>query len=105
MLTLDHLYYRAKADLESFAQAREGAVQRGAENAELAGLLTQKYGYGLAKALQLAAELSDTPNSSLMGDVDRCVARIDPYWRTTFELRIQAKPAALVLTAPGPDSP
>lgn len=36
MLTLDNLYERAKADLESFAQAREGAVHQGAETAELA---------------------------------------------------------------------
>lgn len=100
MLTLDHLYKCAKADLESFVQTREGAVQNGSETAELAGLLTQKYGYGLAKALQLAAELGDVPNPSLMADVDRCVARIDPIWRTTFELRIQARPAALQLTPP-----
>lgn len=104
MLTLDHLYQRAKADLESYARTREDAVQRGAETAELAGLLTQKYGYGLAKALQLAADLGDVPNPSLMGDVDRCVARIDPHWRTTFDLRIQARPAALLLTPPGPDT-
>jgi hypothetical protein len=103
MLTLDNLYQRAKADLESFAQAREGAVHHGAATAELAGLLTQKYGYGLAKALQLAAELSDLPNPSLLGDVDRCVARIDPHWRTTFDLRIQKRPAALQMTPPGPD--
>jgi hypothetical protein len=101
MLTLDQLYERAKADLESFAQTRERAVQRGAETAQLAGLLTQKYGYGLAKALQLAAELGDVPNPTLMGDVDRCVARIDPDWRATFDLRIQARPAALQLTSPG----
>lgn len=102
MLTLDHLYQRAKADLESFAQSRLANVQRGAETAELAGLLTQKYGYGLAKALQLAADLSDVPHPSLMGDVDRCVARIDPHWQTTFDLRINARPAALLLTPRGP---
>lgn len=103
MLTLDHLYERAKADLESFAQTRESAVQRGSKTAELAGLLTQKYGYGLAKALQLAADLGDVPNPSLIADVDRCVAKIDPHWRTTFDLRIQARPAALLLAPPGPD--
>lgn len=104
MLTLDHLYERAKADLESFALTREDAVHRGAETAELAGLLTQKYGYGLAKALQLAADLGDLPNPDLTRDVDHCVARIDPHWRTTFDLRIQARPATLVLTPPRPDA-
>ena len=103
MLTLEHLYQRAKADLESFATGRMADVERGAETAELAGLLTQKYGYGLAKALQLAADLSDEPYPSLMGDVDRCVARIDPYWQTTFDLRINARPAALLLTPAVPD--
>jgi hypothetical protein len=38
-----------------------------------------------------------------MGDVDRCVAAIDPNWRITFDLRINARPAALLLTPPGPD--
>lgn len=101
MLTLDHLYERAKADLESFAHTRQAAVQRGAETAELAGLLTQKYGYGLAKALQMAADLGGVPNPSLMADVDRCVAGIDPYWRTTFDLRIHSRPAGLLLTPLG----
>ena len=103
MLTLDHLYQRLKADLENYTQSRLVDVQRGAQTAELAGLLTQKYGYGLAKALQLAADLSDMPNPSLMADVDRCVARVDPHWRTTFDLRINARPAGLLLTPPGPD--
>ena len=42
-------------------------MQRGTETAELAGLLTQKYAYGLAKMLQLAAELDDVLNPSLVG--------------------------------------
>ena len=103
MLNLDHLYERLKNDLASFAKTRQEAVQRGSETAELAGVLTQKYGYGLAKALQLAADLSDVPNPSLTKDVDRIVAEIDPHWRMTFDLRIQARPAGLSLTAAGPD--
>jgi len=48
MLTLDHLYSAAKNDIESYARCRADAVRRGAETPELAGLLTQKYGSGLA---------------------------------------------------------
>jgi len=103
VLTLEHLYQRLKADLESYTQIRLANVERGAETIQLAGLLTQKYGYGLARALQLAAELGDVPNPSLKAEVDRCVARIDPHWDTTFKLRINAHPAGLLLTAPEPN--
>ena len=99
MLTVETLYRQVKADLESYARTRQDAVTRGAETAVLAALLTQKYGYGLAKALSLAAELSDHPAPSLMGDVDRLVSEIDPHWRDNFALRIQARPAALVFHA------
>lgn len=104
MLTLDNLYIQAKAQLESYAHSRKMNVARGAETAELAGLLTQKYGYGLAKALDLAAELGDHPAPTLMRDVDRLVAEIDLHWRTSFDLRIQARPAGLLLTPPAADS-
>ena len=54
MFDLSILLNRIKGDLESYAKSRMNDVARGAETPELAGLLVQKYGYGLAKALQLA---------------------------------------------------
>jgi hypothetical protein len=103
VLTLENLFQHAKADLESYARSRNDAVARGAETPSLAALLVQKYGYGLAKALKLAAELSDHPAPELTSEVDRQVEAIDPHWRTNFELRINARPAALLLTAAVPD--
>lgn len=103
MLTLENLFLQVKADLESYARSRRDAVVRGAESTALAALLTQKYGYGLAKALKMAAELSDHPAPDLMSEVDCQVEAIDPDWRTNFDLRINARPAALVFTAPVPE--
>lgn len=103
MLTLENLFLRARADLESFARSRRDAVARGAETAVLAALLTQKYGYGLAKVLRMAAELADHPAPDLTSDVDRQVEAIDPNWRSNFALRINARPATLVFTTPVPE--
>jgi hypothetical protein len=98
MLTIDILYQSAKADFEGYVRTRKEAVQRGAETGELAAVLVQKYGAGMAKVLRLAADLSDFPAPDLTADVDRRVSELDPYWRTTFQLRIDARPAALSLT-------
>lgn len=104
MLSLHHLYERTKADLEAFARTRKDAVDRGAETPVLAALLIQKYGYGLDKALSLAGELADHPAPRLMQDVDRLVGEVDPHWRENFKLRIDARPASLVFTPPGPEA-
>jgi hypothetical protein len=100
MLTLDLLYSAAKNDVESYARCRADAVRRGAETPELAGLLTQKYGSGLAKALSLAAELADGPQPNLLAVVDQCVEAIDPNWRTAQQVRYTARPAGLSITPP-----
>ena len=104
MLTLDLLYERVKSDLEAFSRCRKDAVDLGAETPMLAALLVQKYGYGLDKVLALAAELADHPAPRLQKEVDRLVGEIDPHWRENFKLRINARPATLVLTPPGPEA-
>ncbi len=103
MLTIDNLYMQLKVDLENFTQSRKKDVARGAETAELAGVIVQTYGDGLEKALRLAANLGGHPTPALMDDVDRCVAEIDPSYETTFALRINARPTGL-LFCPVPDS-
>lgn len=94
------LHDRVLADLKSYAQSRKRDVARGAETPELAGLLVQKYGYGLAKALDLAAELADHPAPSLMGEVDKLVAEIDPDWRENQVRRFEARPASIFFGVP-----
>lgn len=100
MITLDQLYEIAKADIESFAQSRKNAVKSGLETAELAGLLTQKYGQGLAKALCLAAELADDPPPNLLTVVNQCVEAIDPNWLSAQKVRFNARPAGIHITPP-----
>jgi hypothetical protein len=94
------LHDRVQADLKSYAESRKRDVARGAETPELAGLLVQKYGYGLAKALDLAAELADHPAPSLTTEVDRLVAEIDPHWRENQVRRFEARPASIFFGAP-----
>lgn len=100
MLTLNLLYSAAEHDIKNYARSRADAVNRGAETPELAGLLTQKYGYGLAKALSLAAELADGPQPNFIAVVDQCVHAIDPNWRTAEQNRYTARPASLQHTPP-----
>ena len=98
MYDLSILLNRIKGDLESYAKSRMNDVARGAETPELAGLLVQKYGYGLAKALQLACELADFPAPSLISEVDRYVANIDPLWRENQIRRFESRPASILVT-------
>lgn len=98
MVTLDMLYERAKNDLKSYAASRADAVRRGTETAELAGLLTQNYGQGLAKALCLATELADDQQPNLQVVVNQCVDEIDPNWRLAQQVRSTARPAGILIT-------
>ena len=84
--------------MHRYAESRKKDVARGAETPELAALLVQKYGYGLADSASLAANLEDCPKPDLMKDVDQLVASIDPDWRTHQQRRFDARPAALALS-------
>ena len=100
MHSMQLLHDRVKANLKSYAESRKKDVARGAETPELAGLLVQKYGYGLAQALDLAADLADHPAPGLMAEVDRLVAEIDPDWRANQVRRFEARPASIFFGVP-----
>lgn len=98
MFNLDNFLRFLRMALYRYAESRKSDVARGAENAELAALLVQQYGCGLADSASLAANLVDCPKPNLMRDVEQLVASIDPDWRTHQQHRFDARPAALVLS-------
>ncbi|MBW3512046.1 hypothetical protein [Janthinobacterium sp. NKUCC06_STL] len=101
MFDINRFCDTARADLDAYAASRKRDVARGAETPELAALLVQKYGYGLAKAVRLAAELADHPLPDLIADVDRAVAEIDQDWRVNQVLRFESRPASISYTKNG----
>jgi hypothetical protein len=82
--------------LWDYALRRQQAVQAGHETAELAGLLTQTYGYGLVDAVRALlgpdGELVATP---LLAVVDQAVVHLDPAWDQHATQRWAARPARL----------
>jgi hypothetical protein len=74
----DELRERILAELRRYAAARLKDVARGAEIRELAGLLVEKYGFGLAKALAIARELAGQPVPDLAGEIEAVVREVDP---------------------------
>lgn len=85
------------AKLNDYAQARSNDVARGLETPELAGVVVQKYGYGLCDAFWLVYETKG-PGPTYT-DVDNAVASIDPHWRETQAKRWHSK-AALDVSSP-----
>lgn len=83
------------AELQEYASGRQKDVARGAETPELAALLVEKYGYGLAKAAVLAADMLDVPCPDLISEVDRWVRRIDPNATENRQKRWERRPAGL----------
>jgi len=89
----DQSYYRAGIvqELENYAAARRASVLRGAETPELAALLTEKFGYGVAKALfVLHFDLGD-----IYAETNRLVLEIDPTALENRQKRWNARPAGL----------
>ncbi|SRR6266700_259596 len=87
------LQQRLLAEFRDYVQSRRNDVARGAETPELAALIAEKYGYGLAKA----AQLLDFDSGSLMAEVDRLLAEIDPDIVANRKKRWAARPAGLLL--------
>jgi len=81
-------------EFRGYAHSRKNDVARGAETPELAALLVEKYGHGMVKA----AQLLDFDPGSLMGEVDRLVAEIDPEVLANRKERWAARPAGLILS-------
>jgi hypothetical protein len=83
---------RMIAEVEQYAAGRKSDIDRGAETPALAGLMVEKYGYGLMKAADLLG-LADAP--LLTAAVDRLVAGIDPQFRKHQQNRWNSHPAGL----------
>lgn len=85
---------RAITLVRDFAMTRARDVARGVESARLAGLLAQKYGYGVTDSV---AEVlgSKSAASPIRRAVDELVSGIDPKWREHAIERWSLRPADL----------
>jgi hypothetical protein len=92
---MNALQERLIGELKSYADGRKASVLRNAETEALAGLLLEKFGYGLATAARIAAELLDRPAPDLITEVERSVAHVDPRAKTNREKRRAARPAGI----------
>jgi hypothetical protein len=89
---LDAIERQVLAEIDGYASSRKNDVARGAETAELAALLVDKYGEGLAKALHIAGI-----DSKVQQVTDRLVREIDPEFVEHRKARWAATPAGLAL--------
>jgi hypothetical protein len=96
---LEQLHERLLGDLRRYAASRRKDIERGAETRELAGLLVEKYGYGLARALELYGDVAGLRVPSLYDEVNKVVLEIDPEAEAHRARRWDARPAALYLPA------
>jgi hypothetical protein len=87
------LQQRLLTELRSYAASRSKDVTRGAETPELAALLVEKYGEGMARA----ARLLDLDDRELSAELQRLTLQIDPQLATNREKRWAARPAGLIL--------
>lgn len=79
--------------LGEYAEGRRSDVARGAETKELAAVLLEKYGYGLADAT--AIFIDNHASTTVYHSVDRLVAEIDPAATENRKKRWNARPADL----------
>lgn len=82
------------ADIRGYAESRKHDVARGAESAELAAVLLDKYCEGMAKALHITGL-----DSSVRTEGDRLVHEIDPDFDEHRRSRWAARPAALAISS------
>lgn len=94
---MDELQERVLAELRRYAANRLKDVARGAETRELAGLLVEKYAYGLAKGLAITRELAGQPAPDLAREIESVVREVDPQAVEHRRHRWDAMPAALAL--------
>jgi len=91
---LEAIDQQVRADIEAYAASRRNDVRRGAETAELAAVMVDKYGAGLAAALNIAGI-----DSSVQTVTDQLVREIDPEFEAHRSARWAARPASLHLAA------
>lgn len=83
------------------ARLRAAEVARGLEQAPLAGLIVQKYGMGMARAVAAMAQALDAKCPSMQQSIDAATALVDPNWLENMRARWQAK-ADIDLSTPRP---
>lgn len=96
LLQMRNFADRVKTKLAEYAKSRKSDVARGAETPELAGVLVQKYGYGLVDAYHAIFDKKHD-FAPTYADVDAAVASIDENWRATQAARWNARPCGLSL--------
>ncbi|AXA91158.1 hypothetical protein [Massilia sp. YMA4] len=97
----EQLHERLLGDLRRYAAGRRKDIDRGAETRELAGLLVEKYGYGLARALELYGDVAGVRVPSLYAELNKVVLEIDPESDVHRARRWDARPAGLDLPGKG----
>jgi hypothetical protein len=90
---LESIEYQLTEEIRTYAEGRKRDIERGAETPELASLMVEKFGYGMAKAAHIIGL-----DSKIMAEVDRLIAEIDPEFRKTRQKRWDSRPAGLLLT-------
>lgn len=97
----DLVIARIKKALENsigeYAKGREKDIARGAESEELAGLIIEKYGYGVNEAARILFEIMDLPRIDLVQVVDKTQELLDPNAKANRKLRWDARPATITL--------
>lgn len=91
-----------RRDLADYAASRKTEVDKGRETPELAGLLVQKYGYGMLKVLELLSRTEETPRLDTKEclDVDAAVATINPDWAEFNKRRWAAEQVGIYCEKP-----
>jgi hypothetical protein len=84
--------------LWDYALRRQQEVHSGHETADLAGLLTQTYGFGLVEAVRaLLGPDGKRVATRLLAAVDHAVEQVDPDWKHHATQRWAARPACLAV--------
>jgi hypothetical protein len=83
-------------EVREYAAGRASDVARGAETPRLAALLLQKYGLGVAKAVEV---IFDNPRVAdpIIAVLDEETAKIDLDWREHDRERWAARPADVAI--------
>jgi hypothetical protein len=81
-------------EIQRYADNRLSDVARGAQTPALAGLMVEKFGEGIAKAVHL---LGVEGFDELEREIDRLVREIDPQYPTHLQYRFEARPAGLAI--------
>lgn len=88
----EYYFKQILAEFEDYGRSRIKDVGRNAETPQLAALLVEKYGYGLAKALFIMG--FDT--QELYNRIDTMIKEIDPLVKENRKLRWEARPAGII---------